>query len=81
MEKTLHQIFQYPILLHFNQFIYSLAALVWGSDRGGPVGEAEKNRRSRLCGGPEAEARWLRCPLARESDRGLNSSTAEQSAA
>ena len=27
-----------------------------------------KNRKSRLCGGPEAEARWLRCPLARESD-------------
>ena len=34
-----------------------------------------------MCGGPEAEARWLRCPLARESGRGLNSSTAEQSAA
>ena len=35
-------IFQYSILLHFNQFISSLAALVWGPDRGGPVGEAEK---------------------------------------
>ena len=35
-------IFQYSILLHFNQFISSLAALVWESDRGGPVGEAEK---------------------------------------
>ena len=30
------------ILLHFNQFISSLAALVYQSDRGGPVGEAEK---------------------------------------
>ena len=27
---------------HFNLFISSLAALVWGSDRGGPVEEAEK---------------------------------------
>ena len=31
-----------------NQFISSLAALVWGSDRGGPVGEAE-NTRGRVC--------------------------------
>ena len=35
-------IFQYSIFLHFNQFICYLAALVGGSDRGGPVGEAEK---------------------------------------
>ena len=40
--------FQYSILLHFNQFISSLAALVWGSDRGGPVGEAEKTG-GRVC--------------------------------
>ena len=73
-------IFSISFFLIFNQFISSLAALVWESDRGGPVGEAEKPR-LRLCGGPEAEARWLRCPLARESDRGLNRSTAEQSAA
>ena len=54
----------------------SLGVRPWWSLR-----RSGKNRRSRLCGGPEAEARWLRCPLARESDRGLNSSTAEQSAA
>ena len=41
----------------------------------------QKKLRSRLCGGPEAEARWLRCPLARESVRDLNRSTVEQSAA
>ena len=29
-------------LPHFDQFISSLTALVWGSDRGGPVEEAEK---------------------------------------
>ena len=33
--------FQY-ISSSFNQFLFSLAALVWGSDCGGPVGEAEK---------------------------------------
>ena len=31
-----------PLLYHFHQFISSLAALALGSDRGGPVGEAEK---------------------------------------
>ena len=31
-----------------NQIIFSLAALVWGSDRGGPVGEAEKTG-GRVC--------------------------------
>ena len=41
---TLHQFCQYLFLLHFNLFIFSLAALVWESDRGGPVGEAEKVR-------------------------------------
>ena len=45
---TIHQFCQYSILLHFDQFISSLAALVWGSDRGGPVGEAEKTG-GRVC--------------------------------
>ena len=54
----------------------SLGVRPWWSRRG-----SGKNLRSRLSSGPEAEAGWLRCPLARESGRGLNSSTAEQSAA
>ena len=77
---TLHQFFQYSILPHFNQFISSLAALVCGSGCGGPVGEAKKPEVASAWG-PEAEARWLRCPLAGESGRDLNSLTAEQSAA
>ena len=39
---TLHQVFHYLFLPHFNQFISSLAALVLGSDHSGSVGEAEK---------------------------------------
>ena len=35
-------------MIDFNQVISSLAALVWGSDRGGPVGEAEKTG-GRVC--------------------------------
>ena len=45
---TLHQFFQYSFLPYFNQFISSLAALVWGSDCGGLVVEAEKTG-GRVC--------------------------------
>ena len=38
---TLHQFFNI-CLLHFYQFISSLAAVIWESDLGGPVEEAEK---------------------------------------
>ena len=44
--------------------------LFWGQTVVVPSGKQRKLR-SRLCGGPGAEARWLRCPLARELGRGL----------
>ena len=77
---TLQQFFQYICSSFHSIYIFfgcpSLGVRPLWSRRG-----KRKKLRSRLCGRSEAEARWLRCPLARESYRGLNSSTAEQSAA
>ena len=77
IEKFFNIFFQYISSSFHSIYIFfgcpSLGVRPWSGKR--------KKSRSRLYGGPEAEARWLRCLPARESGRVLNSSTAEQSAA